>query len=366
MDKVRVSLAGAGKDRSYDIRIGAGVLDSIGRMTREIFSGHLMIVTDPTTHELFFDKVRESYEDAGFHLHSYVLPGGERAKNLGTCAGLLNAMAQAGLKRDDGAVALGGGVTGDITGFAAAAYLRGIAYFQAPTTVLSAIDSSVGGKTGVNLPAGKNLAGAFHQPRGVFVDTNTFLTLDGHACADGLSEAVKYGMIRDRELFESLNYNSFKAKSGEGGDALDTPEGVIKRCVSIKADIVAADERDHGERQLLNFGHTVGHAIEKLSGYAITHGHAVAMGMMTITRAAERLGIFEGSSKPLFDKLKSLSLPTETPYSKSELKKAAMMDKKGSGGGINIVVPKDIGRCVLLSIDFSELEDFFGAGLKQL
>lgn len=365
MNEVRVSLANGSKDRSYEILIEAGILDSIGRITREIFSGDLMVVTDPNTHDLFFDKIRKSFADAGFHPHSYVLPGGERTKNLATYAELLEAMAKAELKRDDAVVALGGGVTGDIVGFAAATYLRGIAYFQVPTTVLSAIDSSVGGKTGVNLSAGKNLAGTFHQPRGVFVDTDTFRTLDEHVYADGLAEAVKYGMIRDKELFENLSYDSFKKKSSKTSGPLNTPEEVIKRCVSIKADIVSADETDHHERQLLNFGHTVGHAIEKLSGYSITHGHAVAMGMMTITRASERLGIFEGSSELLFDKLESLSLPTETPYSKSELKKAAMMDKKGSGRGINIVVPKEIGHCALQNIRFSELEDFFDAGLKR-
>ena len=252
--------------------------------------------------------------------------------------------------------ALGGGVTGDMAGFAAASYLRGIRYVQLPTTLLSAVDSSVGGKTAIDLAAGKNLAGAFLQPAAVLCDTDCLRSLPAAVFADGAAEAIKTGVLSGETLFSLF----------EDGTLTDAPAEVIARCVRYKAGVVERDEKEQGERRKLNLGHTVGHAIEKCSGYAVPHGHAVAAGLAIMARASERLGWAEaGASARITACLKRNGLPTDTDYSAEALAAAALADKKRSGESITVVVPKTIGGCELKKIPVAELLPVIAAGREE-
>lgn len=244
-------------------------------------------------------------------------------------------------------MALGGGVVGDVAGFAAASYLRGIDFIQIPTTLLACVDSSVGGKTAIDLKAGKNLAGAFYQPKLVIADFETLSTLTDGIFADGMAEVIKYGVIFDKAFFEFLRDN----------EAKDNLEYVITRCVELKRDIVNADEKEKGVRALLNFGHTVGHAIEKCSGYKIPHGSAVAVGMVIISRAAYKCSFCDENYADIIASLnKKYSLPVSTDFSASELSSAAMADKKRAGDKIKLIIPEALGNCVIKSVPTSELE----------
>ncbi len=247
---------------------------------------------------------------------------GEASKTLENAGRILEFLAQNQLTRKACLVALGGGVGGDLAGFCAAVYLRGVDFVQIPTTFLAAIDSSVGGKTGVNLSVGKNLAGAFWQPRLVVCDCDTFNTLPGEVMADGVAEAIKYGVIFDENLFSMM----------DGGRFLEKLDRVVERCVDLKSGVTAADEFDRGQRQLLNFGHTVGHAVEKRSGFAVTHGHAVAVGMVIAAQAAEAMGVCApGCAEAIRDALVKNALPVSTPYSPDELLPLMYNDKKRAG-----------------------------------
>ena len=241
-----------------------------------------------------------------------------------------------------------------MAGFAAATYQRGVDYIQIPTTFLAASDSSVGGKTAVDLEAGKNLVGAFHQPKLVLCDTETFRTLPPETFADGVAETVKHGLIADRDFFNSLM-----------AGRMDTDiNGVVRRNVEIKASVVGEDEFERGKRKLLNFGHTLGHAIEKLSGFTITHGHAVAIGMVLACRAAERLGYSPaGTLATVLDACRRFRLPTECPYTASELYAAATGDKKRDGGSIDVVVLEETGRARTVRLDMGGLRAFVEAAL---
>ena len=256
---------------------------------------------------------------------------------------------KSGITRSDALVALGGGVCGDMAGFAASCYLRGIKFIQIPTTFLAAIDSSVGGKTAVNLDCGKNLMGAFYQPSLVICDIDTFKTLPDEVFADGIAEAVKYGVIFDKALFESVSRDK----------SLWNLTETVKRCVEIKADIVNADERDTGIRQLLNFGHTIGHAVEKNSDYEITHGHAVSIGMVIVA------GFVDNS---IADEIAGVcikhNLPVWCRYSAEQLFAVALSDKKRTGDYITLVVPEKIGKCVLKKIPASELAGCIEKGIE--
>ncbi|MDD3212341.1 MAG: 3-dehydroquinate synthase, partial [Eubacteriales bacterium] len=269
-------------------------------------------------------------------------------KTLATYGQLLDFLAENHLTRSDTVVALGGGVTGDMAGFAAATYLRGVNVAQIPTTFLAMVDSSVGGKTGVDLKAGKNLAGAFHQPIGVLCDADTLDSLPADVFADGAAEAIKYGVLCDEPLFETLAAGHYR----------DGIEAIISRCVSIKADICAADEREHGQRQLLNLGHTFGHAIERLSGYTVPHGHAVATGMVYAARIAVRLNRCEPEAVTrLMAALRNNNLPTESEYLPEQLAEAATVDKKRAGDTLTFVLPAAIGRCELVPMPVERLPE---------
>lgn len=255
-------------------------------------------------------------------------------------------MAENKLTRSDFAVALGGGVTGDMTGLAASLYLRGIPFVQVPTTLLAAVDSSVGGKTAVNLTAGKNLMGAFYQPSLVLCDTDTLGTLSAEIFADGMAEVIKYGVIFDKELFDTV----------KGGNISDKLERIIARCVELKRDVVAKDEFDKGERQLLNFGHTMAHSIEKCSNFEISHGSAVAIGMVIAAKAGNALGWSDDDcTDEIINANKNNSLPCECSFSPDELAQAALSDKKRAGDSIAFVAPRKIGECYLKKVSVDVL-----------
>ena len=265
-------------------------------------------------------------------------------------------MADCGLTRTDCAVALGGGVVGDLTGFAAGCYMRGIKYVQMPTTLLASVDSSVGGKTAIDLTAGKNLAGLFYQPETVLCDVGFLDTLPEDVFACGLAEAVKTGVLSGHELFDRFFAANIKENIAE----------IIALCVRYKGDVVQRDEFETGERKLLNLGHTIGHAIEKLSGYAVAHGQAVAMGMAMIARSAEALGDApKGMAELIAKALTANGLPTDCEYSAAELARLALSDKKRSGSSMTLVIPAAVGGCTLKKLPVDELEQYIGAGYRK-
>lgn len=333
--------------KEYDVVIGKGILDSIGEKCSELFGkGRAVIVTDSNVAPLWLDKVKNNLNNAGIGTVEFVFPAGEESKSVATLCELIEFMAENKLTRSDFAVALGGGVTGDMTGLAASLYLRGIPFVQVPTSLLAAVDSSVGGKTAINLSAGKNLMGAFYQPSLVLCDTDTLSTLPEEEFANGMAEIIKYGVIFDKDLFDKVS----------GGDVKSDMEDIIARCVELKRDVVAKDEFDRGERQLLNFGHTMAHSIEKCSNFEIPHGSAVAIGMVIASRAAFALGWSkEDCTDAIINANKNNNLPFECEYTPKDLADAALSDKKREGGTINFVMPEVMGKCVLKKIPVETL-----------
>lgn len=344
-------------DPAYTVTIGPGLLKDCGPRLRAIMNPcRMAVVTDNTVAPLYLDTVLQSLAASGFDAFSVTFPAGEGSKNFTTLSAILERLAAERLTRSDCVIALGGGVVGDMAGFAAACYLRGIRYVQMPTTLLAAVDSSVGGKTAIDLAAGKNLAGAFLQPAAVLCDTDCLKTLPPEIFADGAAEAVKTGVLTSPELFALF----------ESGNLTAMPEEAIAQCVAYKAGVVERDEREQGERKLLNLGHTIGHAIEKCSGYRIPHGHAVAAGLAIMARSAERQGMTE---EPIADRicacLKAQNLPVVTEYPPAMLAEAAGADKKRSGDEITIIVPRKIGRCALEKMPVSGLLFTIRAGWRE-
>ena len=344
---------------AYAVTIGPGLLRDCGARLKEVLPPcRIAVVTDSTVGPLYLEAVTESLKAAGFPVSAFTFPAGEGSKNFETLSDILEFLATEHLTRSDCLVALGGGVVGDMAGFAAACYLRGIRCVQLPTTLLSAVDSSVGGKTAIDLKAGKNLAGAFLQPAAVLCDTDCLRTLPPAVFADGAAEAIKTGVLCDESLFALFEDGTLKADPGS----------VVARCVACKAGVVERDEKEQGERKLLNLGHTVGHAIEKCSGYAIPHGHAVAAGLAIMARASARLGwmspegLRQNDAERICSTLRLTGLPVSTEYAPEALAEAALADKKRSGDAITIVVPKEIGHCELMNIPVSELLFVIGTG----
>ena len=337
----------------YDVCIQRGVLDEVGsRIAAVLGKSRAMIVTDDTVDALYAARLEKSLADAGIPAAKFVIPHGEASKNMQTLCSLLETLAEAAFSRKDILIALGGGVVGDLTGFAAAVFLRGIRYAGIPTTVLACVDSSVGGKTAVDLAAGKNLAGAFHHPSLVLCDPDTLETLPDEVRADGFAEIIKYGVLGDAALFEMLRDPA----------SLDMEE-IIARCVQAKADIVEQDELDNGLRKLLNYGHTAGHAIEAHSDFSVMHGHGVAMGMMIAARYAARRGLCPADLPEEQAKVIRLyGLPTQSPYPPAVLYESTTRDKKRMKNQIDIVIPKQIGECVLLRLNIEELKNYLTEG----
>jgi 3-dehydroquinate synthase len=339
----------------YDVKIGAGLLDTLGSEVAKICKGSTVaIISDSNVWPLYGENAKRTLLDAGFRTVHFVFPAGEGSKNGSTYLSILNFLAKEHVTRSDCVIALGGGVVGDITGFAAATFLRGISYIQVPTTLLAAVDSSVGGKTAIDLDAGKNLAGAFCQPKLVLCDTNTLNTLPQDIFRDGCAEVIKYGVLYDPQLFDTLQ---------KAGIAFDR-ESVIARCVELKRDVIMQDEFDTGERQKLNLGHTIGHGIEAHSNFTVSHGQAVAIGMAIVAKAAVQYGICsENTLNEILSVIQRFDLPCQTSCTAQELFTSALSDKKRAGGTVALVVPERIGHCILKPTPVEKLKDFIEAGL---
>ena len=313
-----------------------------------------VVVGDTNTIPLYGKTVVDSLQTSRISASAYSFPAGEGSKRLATVEGMLSEFVDRGLTRTDFVVALGGGVTGDMAGFAAASYLRGVPFIQIPTSLLAQIDSSVGGKTGVDLPQGKNLIGAFWQPSLVLIDPDTLSTLPEHFFADGMGEAIKYGCIRSQSLLERL----------ERENAKDFLEDMIRECVDCKRVIVEHDEKEKGERMLLNFGHTLGHALEKVYGYQkLSHGEAVGIGMVLMTQASERAGITKpGTARRIANVLARYQLPVSDPAPMADLVKAACSDKKSAGSSIRLVLLSSIGESLIHTVPHAQLLEFLTGG----
>lgn len=340
--------------REYDVAIEDGGLTSVGeRMKRLGESGAAAVVSDDTVFALYGKTVLASLENAGFRAVSFVFPHGEQSKNLTVYGSLLNFLAESRLSRSDVLVALGGGVTGDLGGFAAATYLRGIAFVQLPTTLLAAVDSSVGGKTAVDLPAGKNLAGAFCQPSLVLCDPETLSTLPENIFRDGCAEVIKYGVLFDEPFFRALKETPARKQL----------ENVIAVCVGHKRDCVEQDEFDRGLRRFLNLGHSFGHAVEAHSEFSLSHGQSVAIGMAMIARASAEKGICSAQTRDeIVSLLRQYGLPTECPYPAAEFMDTLLLDKKIAEGEMHLVVPEAIGKCRIETVKLSQLPGWLAAG----
>lgn len=339
--------------RPYEIVIEHGLLDDCGSYIRRVSGAQkAAVITDSNVEALYLSRCVQSLAPY-FDVCTYTFPAGESSKTTAQWIKIVEFLAENRLSRADLVIALGGGVTGDMAGFAAASYMRGIDYVQIPTTLLSQIDSSVGGKTAVDLPQGKNLCGAFHQPILVLIDPEVLATLSRRFFSDGMGEAIKYGCIKSRALFDRI-------QNEDAGDFLDE---LIYDCVDIKRRVVEADATEKGERALLNFGHTVGHAIEKLSHFSgITHGAAVGVGMVYVCRACETLGLTPaGTADTIAAVLKKYDLPTETSFSVPELASALLNDKKQTGKAVRFVTLQSLGSAVLTPVQNENIESFLEA-----
>lgn len=341
--------------KDYKVIIGNNLHCQLGTYAAAIGKiGKAAIISDSNVWQLYGAAADSSLKSAGFDTCSYVIPAGEASKNGNTYLEILNFLAKNHLTRTDLLVALGGGVVGDITGFAAATYLRGVSYIQMPTTLLAMVDSSVGGKTAIDLPAGKNLAGAFYQPSLVLCDIDALDTLPMDIFRDGCAEVIKYGILYDPELFSHL-YSY--------GLSFDR-ETVVSRCVELKRNVVADDEFDRGARQKLNLGHTIGHGIEVNSNYTVSHGQAVAIGMAIVSKAGHTLGFCNADT---YDKILTVidkfGLPKTTSVGANALNSSALSDKKRSGNTVNLIIPHKIGDCGIHPTTVENLQSFIEAGL---
>ena len=339
------------KERSYKIEIAAGLLDQAGSLARSAAgekASSAVIISNPTVNTLYGGRLARSLKAAGFRTHTMTIGEGERHKNIKTAETIYSFLIDRRISRSDLLVALGGGVVGDVAGFVAATYLRGIRLVQAPTTLLAQIDSSVGGKTGVNHPSGKNLIGAFHQPSLVVIDPETLRTLPPREMRAGLCEAIKYGVIRDRKLFDRIFNRMERLKQHDPAEVANL---VAKSC-RIKADVVSRDEREGDLRRILNFGHTVGHALEAVTDYRrFLHGEAVGHGMRAASRIAERMGLLDPADRQALDEAINRvgHLPGANTLALNDIILSMHHDKKAEAGRLAFVLPVEIGRVVIRS-----------------
>ena len=335
--------------KSYDIKIGPGLLTSLGTEAAKLGKAKkIAIVSETNVYPLYGAAAEISLRAAGFEVSSFVFPAGEESKCAATYLKLLNFLAENKLTRTDLIVALGGGVVGDLAGFAAATYLRGIWFIQIPTTLLAAVDSSVGGKTAIDLSAGKNLVGAFWQPSLVLCDTDTLNSLPRDIFIDGCAEVIKYGILYDEAFFTYLE---------SIGPDFDR-EAVIARCVKMKRDVVIEDEFDTGARMKLNLGHTIGHGVEASSHFTLSHGKSVAIGMAIVSRASHC-----PENDRIIGILKKFGLPTATETDADTLLRYALSDKKRSGGTVNLIIPEKIGHCAIVPTPVEKIKSFIEEGL---
>lgn len=342
------------QQNSYDIVIEKGLFHHIAEEIGKLFSGKkVFVLTDTNVGPLYLAPLLEQLKGAGYETGSLILPAGEATKNIRSLPEVYAAMLDAGLTRKDLAVTLGGGVVGDLGGFAASTYLRGIPFVQIPTSLLAQVDSSVGGKVAVDLEQGKNLVGSFYQPRGVLIDPLVLNSLPDHFYRDGMAEVIKYGCIFDRAFFELLNGLTNREQ------VMERMEEIVARCCDLKRQVVERDERDQGERMLLNFGHTLGHAVEKYQNFAgNSHGEAVAMGMYAITQKSERLGLTDpGAAQAIREILERYGLPLSAGLPAAQAMDAIRRDKKNLGGRMQAVLLRRIGEGYLYETAPSFFED---------
>lgn len=359
MQSVHVNTA-----QPYDVLVETGLLDSLGNLIGRRFPGaKCFVVSDANVMALYGARVINGLRDAHIETRSLSFAPGESSKTMHTIEVILSEMNRAEMTRSDLVIALGGGITGDMAGFAASIYMRGIRFVQIPTTLLAAVDASVGGKTGVNMGGLKNQVGTFWQPSMVIIDPSTMDTLPGRELACGMAEVVKYGCIRDAEIIrmaeELARIAATPTPCGDRTDIHKVLENMILRCVAIKAQVVETDERDTGERMLLNFGHTIGHAVEKCTGGAVQHGEAVAIGMVAMARTAENKNMCPaGYTDRLATVLEGLGLPTVCPVDGEDILGAIRSDKKRAGQTISLVMPDGIGHCSIVPVDIEILTDY--------
>jgi 3-dehydroquinate synthase len=337
---------------SYTVTVENGVINRTGKIISEILKkdSKILIVSDSNVFPLYGSTIEKNLQDAGFRVCKFIFEAGETSKKLNTVSRIYEKMAEAGFTRTDAIVTLGGGVAGDMGGFAAATFLRGISFVQIPTSLLAQVDASVGGKTGVDIVYGKNLVGAFHQPRAVIIDPDTLKTLPQSHINDGLGEIIKYGCISDKELFDNMEKEDFSARFRE----------LISVCVKSKKEFVEEDARDTGRRMLLNFGHTFGHALEKLNNFQrLLHGEAVGIGMLIAAGIGEQMGITEaGTEKKIEALLKKYGLPTEPGFSSDDILAETALDKKGDGDSLNLILLKAIGEAKIVKVPRKEIRRY--------
>lgn len=339
--KIRMDLKNA-----YDIEIGSKIIEKLNLFLKENHkNSKILIISDDLVYKIHKEKLIKELD--GFFYKEFIIKNGENSKSTENLIKILEFAAQNQYRRSDLIIAFGGGVVGDISGLVASLYLRGIDYISIPTTFLSAIDSSVGGKTAVNLKAGKNLCGTFYQPKKVFIDTDFLKTLSDYYFNDGLAEAIKYGMIRDKSIFDEISKENVSK-------TYENLPSIIKKCLDIKKDMVKDDEKDFGIRQILNYGHTFAHAIEKNSNFEISHGHAVALGMKIMVK-----NFYESFYDDFIKVLKKYNLDKEIDFDTEKILKVCMVDKKSRNDRINIVVVRNLGTCEILNIDLKDLRKIY-------
>lgn len=346
--------------RAYDVHVAPGILDDCGALVRQSAGGQkAMVVSDTNVAPLYARCVMDSLEKAGYETAKFVFAAGEASKRAGTWASCLEAIASAGLTRDDVVVALGGGVTGDLAGFAAASYMRGCSVAQVPTSLLAMVDSSVGGKTAIDLEAGKNLAGAFWQPSVVIADPTCLSTISHELLTDSCGEVIKHGVLADPKLFSQLEARPINDPEYD----VDELAAVIARNVEIKRDVVDADERERGLRQTLNLGHTIGHAVEAASNFTLGHGTCVAIGLAAIARAAACLGICSDQTAQRIERvIDAHGLYTDVDLPHDQIVRLAMSDKKRHGDGVNVVLPLEVGKVEVRRVSMAEFAKLVDAG----
>lgn len=342
-------------EQSYPIYIGRGILGRLGEEIKQIYyNKKIAVVTDENVDKFYGQKVKDTLEKSGFQVFKIVVKPGEKSKSIEELVNLYNNILDAEITRGDLIIALGGGVIGDLTGFAASTLLRGIPYIQIPTSLLAQIDSSIGGKVAVDLPRGKNLVGNFYHPQAVFIDPDVLDTLDKRFFYDGMAEVIKYGCIKNKELF-------YKLMEYDEKGILENIEDIIYTCCCIKKEVVEKDEKDNHDRMILNFGHTLGHAIEKYYNFEkYTHGEAVALGMYIITKKSEEMNLTKKGTAELIGKVLSKhNLQHEIYLEDSEsILKSISLDKKSKGEFIDIILLKDIGESFIHKIRKGEMSSF--------
>lgn len=333
-------------ENPYDIVIGSKTIEKLHEYLKENYqNSRILIISDDFLYKIHGKKIEKELD--GLYFEKYILKNGEKSKSTENLIKILEFAAKNEYRRSDLIIAFGGGVVGDISALFSSLYLRGVDFIMVPTTFLSSIDSSVGGKTAVNLKAGKNLCGTFYQPKKVFIDTDFLKTLSDYYFKDGLGEAIKYGMIRDKSIFDEISNNKVNK-------SYPNLPSIIKKCLEIKKEVVKKDEKDLGIRQILNYGHTFAHAIEINSNFKISHGHAVALGMKIMVKYFY---------KDFFDEfvkvLEKYGLDYDIDFDTDEIIKICKLDKKSRADKINIVIVKEIGTCEILKIDFNYLRKIY-------